>query len=202
MIKLSNGSVIYNNGDPRLFIMAGAHGDEKAPVMALELPCFHKIKDVWVLPCLNRRGYAGENRFYNVEGLQQPFDLNREYKAGTKVDFMRELQDVIKKYKPEIFVDMHEYFSENEETSNDFIWSEWENKNQEVELKVTNFCKINKIGVTYQPLTREYKYSGDFFARRVGVLNAYTTETHRYDSIKIRVRRNKMFIKFFISLIN
>ena len=201
-MKLSNGAIIYKFGEPKLFIMAGAHGEEIAPVIALESLIHKKLKNVWILPCLNKKGYGDDNRKYSIlrEGKSPlDYDLNREYKLSTKLPFMKELQDLIREYKPEIFVDMHEHIDESME--NDFIWSSLANKNGEIESKLREFCCQQRLGIIYQPTTREYKTSSDFFARRIGVPNAYTTETYKYSSLKKRITINKKFIKFFLKIV-
>jgi len=173
-MKLSNGAMIYCFGEPNLFIMAGSHGEEKAPIIALEWLLEKKPKNVWVLPCLNIRGFKDDNRFYNGistrDGVQETFNLNREYKPKTKLLFMQELQTIIRENKPEIFIDMHEHIAE--ESENDFIWSSLDNKDEETESKLRDFCRQYDVGITYQPIVKELKYSSDFFARRCGVLNA------------------------------
>jgi len=204
MLRLSNGVTIHQFGEPRLFIVAGSHGDEKAPVIAIESILTKKLKnDVWIISCLNKQGFADENRFYSGiktrDGLQENFNLNREYRARTKLKFMKELQDIIKEYKPEIFLDMHEHIAED--TANDFIWSSLDNKNEAVESNLREFCRQHKVGIIYQPLTKEYRDSSDFFARRFGSLNAYSTETYKYNPIKRRVSMNKKFVRFFLKMI-
>jgi predicted deacylase len=187
-VKLSNGAKIYTYGRPKLFLMGGVHGEERAPVMALMTIIKDDLKDVWILPCLNIQGHRELNRFCGKK------NLNGEFKEDTTVDFMQELMQILKDNVPTTFVDMHE----DVESSNDYIWSDFDND----DTKVRNYCKANNLGLFYQPEVDEYYYStvgtSQSFARKIGVKNCYTTETAQYAPFDERLKANKKFIKLFM----
>lgn len=71
-------STIHNQPSPRIYISGGIHGDEPAtPLAALRLVnenCWPEEAELFLVPCLNPRGYL-TNRRENPQGL----DLNRDY---------------------------------------------------------------------------------------------------------------------------
>ena len=187
MITLSNGANIYDFGRPKLFLMAGVHGEERSPVMALMTIIKDDLKDVWVMPCLNIQGHKELNRYCGNK------NLNGEFKEETTLDFMQELMELLKNNVPDMFVDLHEDVS----TENDYIWSHFDNE-EKMENKVRKYCKENKIGMMYQPDIEYYKGCSETFARNIGVKSAYTTETKQYAPFDERLKANKNYIKLFI----
>ena len=190
MITLSNGAKIYNFGRPKLFLMGGVHGEERAPVMALMTIIKDDLKDVWVLPCLNIQGHKELNRFCGDK------NLNGEFKGDTTIDFMLELMEILKNNIPDTFVDLHEDVN----SSNDYIWSDFDND----DAKVRVYCERHKVGLIYQPDIDEYYYStvgtSQSFAREIGVKNCYTTETAQYAPFDKRLKANKNYIKLFMGV--
>jgi len=188
-IKLSNGAEIYTYGRPDLFLMAGIHGEERAPVMALMTILNDGLENVWVLPCLNIQGHKELNRFCGTK------NLNDEFTDETTLDFMQELMEILRNNKPKIFVDMHEDVC----AENDYIWTHFSN-DEYIENEVRAYCENNGIGLLYQPTIEYYKGSSERFAREIGVSNCYTTETRQYAPFSKRLRSNKNYIKFFLEL--
>ena len=189
MITLVNGAKIYQYGRPKIFLMSGVHGEERAGVMALLTILKNDLKDVWILPCLNVQGHKELNRFCNGD------NLNHEFQGDTTIDFMQELMEIIKNNKPDLFVDLHE---DTEEDCN-YIWSNFKNTmNKEVEL----YCERNDYGYFCYPDSAYYKYSSETWARSIGIPNAYTTESYSYQPFQDRLKVNKGFIKFFLSTRN
>jgi len=187
MIKLSNGAKIYDNGRPDLFLMAGVHGEERAPVMALMAMTKDDLKDVWILPCLNIQGHKELNRFCGDK------NLNDEFKEETTLNFMQELIEILKNNKPKVFVDLHEDVM----TENDYIWTHFDNE-KKLENKVRAYCKKKNIGLMYQPNIEYYKGSSEWFARSIGIPSCYTTETKQYAPFDERLKANKEYIKLFL----
>ena len=187
MIVLTNGAKIYQYGRPKKFLMSGVHGEERAGVMTLISIIKDNLKDVWVLPCLNMQGHKELNRFCNGK------NLNDEFREDTTIDFMRELMEVIRNNKPDLFIDLHE---DTEEDCN-YIWSNFKNKmNNEVEL----FCKRKDYGYFCYPDSGYYKYSSESWARSIGIPSAYTTESFQYQPLQDRLKVNKGFVEFFLSM--
>jgi len=187
MIKLSNGATIYDFGRPKLFLMGGVHGEERAPVMALMTIIKDDLKDVWILPCLNIQGHKELNRFCGDK------NLNEEFNEDTILDFMTELMDLLRNNKPEVFVDLHEDVC----AENDYIWTHFDNE-KKLENKVRAYCKENKVGLLYQPHIKYYNGSSEIFARSIGIPSCYTTETRQYAPFDKRLKMNKNYIKLFL----
>jgi predicted deacylase len=187
MIKLSNGARIYDNGRPDVFLMAGIHGEERAPVMALMTIIKDDLKNVWVLPCLNIQGHKELNRYCGDK------NLNGEFKEDTTLDFMQELMEILHCNKPKVFVDMHEDVC----AENDYIWSHFDNE-ESVENKVRVYCKRNDVGLLYQPNIEYYNGCSETWARSIGIPNCYTTETKQYAPFDKRLKANKKYIDLFL----
>jgi len=192
-IKLSNGAIIYAHGEAKRFFMAGVHGEERAPVLALNTILQDNLEDVWILPCLNKEGYEGLNRFCNGK------NLNAQFKEDTQIEFMKELMDIVSEEKPKLFVDMHE----DSDAKNDYIWTHFNNKfNNQVE----KFCATEDVGLIYQPevLTipqpepNFYKFTSETWARKFS--SAYTTETMQYSNFIRRLQMNKKYFNFFMGV--
>lgn len=197
IIKLENNAIIYKFGEPKLFIMAGIHGEEMAPIKALQETIDdykkgnYEFHNTWVLPCLNIKGYKENNRFY------YDANLNGEFKDSTDIYFMYELTSILKKYNIEIFVDLHE----DVDAQADYMWSTFKNDSG-IDNKVREFCKQINIGLIYQPPVKFYEGSSGSFAEKLSNIKAtYTTETMQYAPINDRIKRNKEYIQFFKSLI-
>jgi hypothetical protein len=190
MITLLNGAKILQYGEPRLFIMAGVHGEETAPIIAIKTCLHDKLKDVWFLPCLNIQGYKENNRFCGTK------NLNDEFRKDTKLEFMQEFLEILEKEKPEVFVDMHE----DTDAANDYIWGDFDNECT-LDGRVRKYCKDNKLGLIYQPEVDAYYYStigtSQSFAKNIGIKSAYTTETMQYQSYSKRLKQNRNYIDFF-----
>ncbi len=193
MIKLSNGARIYTYGKPNLFLLGGVHGEERASAMALMHTLSDNLKNVWILPCLNKQGYEELNRLCGKK------NLNEEFEEDTTLPFMHELMNILKENKPKIFVDMHE----DVDASNAYIWTHFFNE-KKIEKKVRAYCKANDIGLTYQPDVDEYYYStkgtSQSFAHEIGVPSSYTTETMQYAPFDKRLKQNREYINFFLSI--
>jgi len=191
-IKLFNGAIIYAHGEAKRFFMAGVHGEERASVMALNTLLRDNLEDVWILPCLNRKGFEELNRFHGK------YNLNSEFKPDTKLEFMKQLMDIVENERPKLFVDMHE----DVELYFDYIWTTHDNDfNDEVRL----FCKKEDIGLLYCPekfpeVPDVNRYVGDSenWARKI--CPAFTTETAQYNSFNNRVRMNRKYFEFFMGV--
>ena len=201
---LSNGAQIHKFGAPKLFLIGGIHGEEIAPVLALEGEIERAyttemrtdkapvLENVWVLPCLNMEGREQQNRYYREH------NLNSEFKETSYINFMQELVvNILQKYDIGILVDMHE----DTDAHNDYIWNTFYNPSF-IDNQVSEFCKKLDIGMTYQPEVEFYRGTcGDFGAEQNNINATFTTETMQYAPIEKRVERNKEYIKFFKSLI-
>jgi len=191
-IKLSNDAIIYAHGKAKRFFMAGVHGEERASVMALNTLLRDNLEDVWILPCLNRKGFEEYNRFHGKH------NLNSEFKADTQLLFMKELMDIIESERPKLFVDMHE----DVDSHFDYIWTTYDNDFND---EVTLFCKKEDIGLLYcpekwpeQPSMNKYDAAAENWARKI--CPAFTTETAQYNTFGNRVRMNKKYFEFFMGV--
>jgi len=185
-IKLNNDAIIYCYGKPNKFFIGGLHGEERASVIALNTILRDNLKDVWILPCLNRQGFEEMNRFCGIK------NLNKEFKDDTKLIFIKELMEILKNEKPQFVVDMHE----DVDSFCDYIWTSFDNNFNE---EVQSFCKKEDIGLLYHPEVVEYKYSCENWIR-ANICTAFTTETRQYSPLTRRIQMNKKFIDFFINL--
>lgn len=192
-IKLSNGAIIYAHGKANRFFMAGVHGEERAPVMALNTLLRDNLEDVWILPCLNKKGFEEFNRFHGK------YNLNSQFKSDTELPFIKELMYIIQNESPKLFVDMHE----DVDSHYDYIWTSFNNSkyNDEVE----DFCKKEDVGLLYcpekwpeQPAMNMYKTAAEDWARKI--CPAFTTETAQYNAFNNRVRMNKKYFEFFMGV--
>ena len=127
-IKLKNDSTIYCYGEPKRFFMGGVHGEERAPVMALNTLLRDNLEDVWILPCLNRKGFEDYNRFHGK------YNLNSQFKPDTPFDFMKQLMDILLNEKPKLFVDMHE----DVDSHFDYIWTSFQNSKYRDDISEKN----------------------------------------------------------------
>jgi succinylglutamate desuccinylase len=192
---LSNGAQIHKFGLPKLFLMAGVHGEEIAPITALEeeikqAHTAYTLENIWILPCLNVEAREQQNRFY------RGINLNGEFKEESNLPFMRELVGILKQIDIEIFVDMHE----DVDAYCDYIWTTFKNPTN-IDDEVREFCNKQDVGMTYQPDVEFYRYtSGDFGERQDNIQATYTTETMQYAPIKNRIKRNIEYIEFFKSI--
>ena len=194
MITLSNGAQIYNFGKPNLFIMSGVHGEERSGPMAL----FNLLKrkknrldNIWILPVLNVKGYEELNRLCGGINIQDQFF------AESKLDFVNQLVSIIGNNVPFMFVDLHE----DCESEVNYIWSHWDNytNNPMIEMKVQQYCIKNNYGLTYAPDTPKMSVgTTETYMRAIGAHSSYTAEVKMYESINKRVEDQESFIEFFI----
>lgn len=193
-IELKNGSVIYCYGEPLRFFLGGVHGEERAPVMALESILKEDLQDVWILPCLNQKGFAENNRF------RGRYNLNSEFKSDTKLEFMLQLMEIISTAKPKLFVDMHE----DVDTYYNYIWTSFDNGDS-LNAQVRKFCRKEDIGLLYcpnkwpeSPAMNFYRGTSETWARQI--CPSFTSETAQYNSIDERISMNKKYFEFFMGI--
>ena len=197
MITLSNGAQIYNFGKPNLFLMSGVHGEERSgPIALLNLLKRNrgKLNNIWILPCLNVKGYEEINRLCNGVNIQDVFY------EDSSLDFVNQLISILQKNVPFIFVDLHE----DCESENNYIWSHWDNytNNPMIEQQIQSFCIKNDYGLTYAPNTKSMSNgTTETFMRDLGVHSAYTCEARMYESINKRIETQENYVKFFMETV-
>ncbi|MDA7915893.1 M14 family metallocarboxypeptidase [Verrucomicrobia bacterium] len=84
---------------PWVYLSAGVHGDEPAPLLAvlqlLEEDLFPLGVSVVLIPCLNPEGFRMNSRF-SGEGV----DLNRAYRKDSSVPVVRAHQEILTTFPP------------------------------------------------------------------------------------------------------
>lgn len=179
-MKLSNGATIYKFGKPKLFVLAGVHGEEVSPIVTLNQIIGSDLKDVWILPCLNVKGFKEMTR------KDGKYNLNDEFKFDSELTYMSELCKVLEEIKPDMFVDMHE----DCESDVDYIWTHKKNDiNLDGQLKDT--------GIFVHPGSDFYKGTSETFMRNLGCRNAFTTEVTTEKPLEERIKKNKLYFNYF-----
>lgn len=127
---------------PRVFIVAGIHGNEIAGIKAAELLLEEDLPiNLGLLPLANSEAYRIEvrNPYYMA-------DLNRNFpgrKVGTHTEQLAyEIFESIRKFKPDFVIDLHEWERVHDENSqilnHGFILNTMERKLWQVAEKVYN----------------------------------------------------------------
>jgi predicted deacylase len=106
--KLANGAQIatFNaSRSPRLAIVSGLHGDERAGPLAilrwLESGRSRIRRSLWIVPLVNDLGWNAQKRRWGRK------DLNCNFLTGAP-KFIIEIMKSLKQYKPDYFIDLHE----------------------------------------------------------------------------------------------
>lgn len=143
---------------PKIFILAGIHGNEIAGIKAAKLLMEEDLGvNLILLPVANSEAYRIEarNPYYMT-------DLNRAFpgrKEGTHTDQLAyEIFEAIRRHKPDFVIDLHEWERVHDENSqilnHGFILNSIESKLWQVAEKVYNsYNQINhgKISMDLQP---------------------------------------------------
>jgi len=90
-----------------ILITAGCHGNESAPVYAMQKflkeKKFPKNKRIILVPCVNPIGFV-----LNLENTNKDININRDFKENPNSKEAKFLKEIVEKYKPEFVVNLHE----------------------------------------------------------------------------------------------
>lgn len=106
---ISNGScvaVFNSNKKPKLALMSGVHGDERAGPLALlsfvEHGKIYSDRALWIAPMVNNLGWDRNKRKWGR------YDLNRNFDPNLAPEFLLEIMRSLEKFNPNVFLDLHE----------------------------------------------------------------------------------------------
>ncbi|MBT4375850.1 DUF2817 domain-containing protein [archaeon] len=121
-----------------ILITAGCHGNEPAPVYAmqkfLKIKQFPRNKRIILIPCINPTGFILDSE-YNKEKI----NINRDFKKESLSNEANILKKIIKKYSPKFVVNLHE----DPDETNFYIWVEGESHKRQAKKL------IQRLNVSY-----------------------------------------------------
>lgn len=208
IIKLS--SLKFNN-KPLLVIMAGCHGEEPAPVIAIfkNYKIFKQMADkakinLVIYPLINPWGFDNQKRFN-----KQNINTNRKNWIHYKTKKANEVNAIfsdIKKLKPKIFANLHE----DDTTKKEFyIYSFGERKYEKSLIKTgkkyfpihhNSFIKDENAFLKNGSIYNKHDGSAEDFMFHRGCKFSCCTETSSLQKLSKRIQCNKDLVLTLIKI--